>query len=54
MVNYESKKDCKMGDSGKIEVHILEAICKIEKNTNLIKIGGSPIRNLIFSLPHKK
>ena len=43
-----------MGDSGKIEVHILEAICKIEKNTNLIKIGGSPIRNLIFSLPHKK
>jgi hypothetical protein len=42
-----------MGDSGKIEVHIIAAICKIEKNTNLFKIGGRPIRIRISSIRHE-
>jgi hypothetical protein len=43
-----------MGDSGNMEVNIIAAISKVEKNTNLIKIGGSPVGNRISYLPHEK
>jgi len=43
-----------MGESGNIEVNIKAAICKVEKNTNLIKIGGSLVGIRISSSPHEE
>jgi hypothetical protein len=43
-----------MGNFGNIEVNFTAAICNVEENTNLIKIGGSPIGIRISSLPHEK